>query len=110
MKQIRIMKSRNFTVAKAYMSCVQSAGTAGIEINTDGITYDVGDEYTSSGSICVDVEIHYAPKGLFGGNSLIRNGYTIKLTLHKASTPDGEKWFVGKPKSSVLYIDETGLM
>lgn len=126
------------TVAKAYMSCILNADTAdiekycddnfnsspylltlqdnlteaaGIEINTDGITYDVGAEYTSFGYTCVDVEIHFSEKGFFGGNAIFGNSYTITLPLHKASTPDGEKWFMGKPKSSSgIYDDETGLM
>lgn len=124
------------TVAQAYMTCIQykdtsymekyydeqlnndiyvsrmqdnMAALADIEINMNGITYDVGETYKEFGNTYINIDIHFSKKGLLGGNALFENGKVISIILHKASTPDGEKWFFGKVPSSV-HIDETGLL
>lgn len=126
------------TVAQAYMLCIQYRDTSYIEkyldeqldndayisrleenfavlaadgvdkINMDGITYDVGETYKESGNTYVSIEIHYSEQGRFGGNAVFGKSYKMTLNLHRAPTPDGEKWFLGKVPSSV-HNDNTGL-
>ena len=127
------------TVAQTYMICIQYRDTSYIvkyldeqldndtyisrleenfavlvadgvdKINMDGITYDVGETYKQFGNTYVDIDIHYSEQGRFGGNAVFGKNYKMTLILHRASTPDGEKWFLGKVPSS-YHIDETGLL
>lgn len=78
------------------------------DINMDGVICELGATYEEAGYTCVDITVLFAEKGLFGGNTILGDSFKIVIPLHKANTPDGMKWFVGKPKSP-YYEDETGL-
>lgn len=79
------------------------------DINMDGVTYELGATYEEAGYTCIDITVNFAEEGLFGGNTIFGNRREFVISLHKANTPDGMRWFMGKPKSS-YYNDETGLM
>lgn len=79
------------------------------DINLDGVTYEIGATYEEAGYTCVDITVNFAEKGLFGGNTIFGNRREVAISLHRANTPDGTKWFIGKPQSS-YHDDETGLM
>lgn len=80
------------------------------DINIDGVTYELGATYEEAGFTCVDITINFAEKGLFGGNTIFGNSGKAVISLHKAKTPDGMKWFIGKQKTPRIIEDETGLM
>lgn len=79
------------------------------DINMSGVTCELGATYEEDGYTCVDMTVNFAEEGLFGGNTIFGNRRELVISLHRANTPDGTRWFIGKPKSS-YYNDETGLM
>lgn len=66
------------------------------DLNIPGMKYDVSEEYDENGNKCVDVVVKYSETGMFGGNTLLGKKDGMKLYMHKAETPDGDKWFLGK--------------
>lgn len=80
------------------------------DINMDGVTYKLGATYEEAGYTCVDITVHFAEKGLFGGNTILGNSFEKVISLHKANTPDGMRWFIGKPKTPRIIEDESDFM
>lgn len=69
-------------------------------INIGNVKYDSGDEYLENGTTYVMVKVKFGEIGLWtilsGQNAFSKEDETYNLYLHKADTPQGEKWFLGR--------------